>query len=207
MTECPAVGERVVVSAREGVGLRLAASQRFEIVDVEGGQCGDLFAFRADDVGEYASAEHTRVHVNRLFPKPGERFVTNLRRPILLFEEDRTPGRHDMLVAACDPARFAELGVEGWHPSCQENLQLAMAELGHEHLEVPQPINLFTNIGLRPDRELEWLPALTEPGDSVIMRAEMDCYIVLSSCPQDILAINNKRPTALAIELLPDGRL
>ena len=34
------------------------------------------------------------------------------------------------------------------------------------------------------------------------LRAEMDCLIVVSACPQDIVAINNQDPTAIAIELL-----
>jgi uncharacterized protein YcgI (DUF1989 family) len=200
--EAGEVKERVVVPAREGRGVRIEAGQSFRVVDEEGRQCGDLFAFNADDVDEYASAEHTRVHVNRLFPRPGEHFVTNKRRPILLFESDDTPGVHDMLIAACDPARFAGLGVNGWHASCQENLQQVMADLGHARVEVPQPINLFTNVRLTPELELEWLPALTEPGDSVTFRAELDCHIVVSACPQDIVEINDRQPGPLAIELL-----
>lgn len=198
-----AIEKRIVVPARGGAGVELDAGRRFRVVDIEGRQCGDLFAFNRDDVGEYASAEHTRVHVNGLFPRPGEHFVTNSRRPILRFEEDSTPGEHDMLVAACDPTRFEGLGVNGWHASCQENLERAMADFGFDRVEIPQPINLFTNIGLTPERELEWLPARTAPGDHVVFRTEMPCYVVLSACPQDVVAINDGHPTRLAIDLLP----
>jgi uncharacterized protein len=194
--------ERIVIPAREGRGTRLHAGDRFRCIDLEGHQCGDLFAFCSDDVSEYASAEHTRVYLNRLFPRPGEVFVTNRRRPILTFEEDLTPGKHDMLVAACDPTRFQLLGVHGWHPSCQENMQKVMAEFGQPHVEVPQPINIFTNIPISNDGTLDWQPALTEPGDSITLRAELDCYVVLTACAQDILPINDKNPTALALEVL-----
>lgn len=190
------------VPAREGRGVRVAAGTRFRVIDLEGRQAVDLFAFRIDDVAEFASAEHTRVHVNRLFPRPGEHFVTNRRRPILFFERDDSPGVHDMLVAACDPTRYRGLGVEGWHASCQENLQRAMAELGVERIEIPQPINLFTNIPVAPEGSISWLPALSEPGDSVTMRAECDCIIVVSACPQDIMAINDNKPTPIGLELL-----
>ncbi len=105
------VERRVVVPPREGRAVRLPRGRRFRVVDLEGHQCGDLFAYVASDVGEYASAEHTRVHVDRLFPRPGEHFVTNRRRPILAFEADDSPGVHDMLIAACDPARYEGLGV------------------------------------------------------------------------------------------------
>jgi len=193
---------RIDVPAREGRGVRVAARQRFRVIDVEGGQVADTFAFRADDVSEYHSAEHTRAYVSRLFPRLGEHFVTNHRRPILTLEDDASPGVHDMLCAACDPERYTGLGVQGWHASCQENLRRAMAELGFDRVEVPQPINLFMNIPVREGGELGWEPAPTRPGDSVTLRAEMDCLVVVSACPQDIVAINNQDPTSIAIEVL-----
>jgi uncharacterized protein len=192
------------VPAREGRGVRVASGQRFRVIDVEGRQVADTFAFRADDISEYHSAEHTRAYVSRLFPRPGEHFVTNSRRPILLLEEDRTPGVHDMLCAACDPERYVGLGVDGWHPSCEENLERAMAELGHLSIEIPQPINLFMNIPVGADGELGWEPAPTKAGDSVTLRAEMDIIVVVSACPQDIVPINANHPTPVAIELLDD---
>jgi uncharacterized protein len=196
------VSETIRVPAREGRGARVAAGGRFRVVDPEGGQVGDLFAFCADDVSEHHSAEHTRVFVNRLFPLVGEQFVTNRRRPILTFEADDSPGVHDLLCAACDPARYQGLGVEGHHASCQDNLRTAMAALGHPDVEVPQPINLFMNIPVRADGTIGWEPALTRPGASVTFRAERDCLVVLSACPQDIVVINNRAPGPLQLELL-----
>ncbi|HZS93618.1 MAG TPA: urea carboxylase-associated family protein [Chloroflexota bacterium] len=202
------MAETIHIPAREGRGARISVGTRFRVVDPQGGQVGDLFAFNARDIREYASAEHTRVFNNRLFPRLGEHFVTNKRRPILLFEEDNSPGVHDMLCAACDPARFELLGVEGWHASCQENLRTVMAGFGHEYVEVPQPINLFMNIPVtmgtpnQEDGEIGWEPALTKAGDAVTMRAEMDCYIVVSACPQDIIVINENKPSPLEIQIL-----
>jgi hypothetical protein len=80
------------------------------VTDVAGGQVGDVFAFDAGDPGEYASAEHTRPAIRKLFPGPGDPVLTNRRRPILTVVEDTSPGRHDTLYAACDPARYAGLG-------------------------------------------------------------------------------------------------
>jgi uncharacterized protein YcgI (DUF1989 family) len=109
-----------------------------------------------------------------------------------------------MLVAACDPTRYQLLGVTGWHASCQENLQRVMSGFGKPEIKVPQPINLFTNITVRDDGTLDWQPALTRPGDAITFRAEIDCYVVLSACPQDIVPINDKNPTRMALEVL-DG--
>jgi uncharacterized protein len=195
-------GKEIHIPAREGRGVKLRAGQRFRCIDAEGQQCGDLFAFCLDDVREYQSAEHTRVWNNSLFPEVGEQFVTNRRRPILTFLEDKTPGKHDMLVAACDPIRFELLGCEGWHASCEENLEKVMAQFGHEDVEIPQPINIFTNIPLDEKGKLHQHAALTKAGDSITLRAELDSYVVLTACPQDVLPINGKDPTSLAIELI-----
>jgi uncharacterized protein len=196
-----ATATRLHIPAREGRALRLPAGSRFKITDLRGKQCCDLFAFDAQNVAEYASAEHTRVYNGNLFPRVGQPFVTPRRRPILLFEADHTPGKHDMLVAACNPSRYALLGVKEWHASCEENLLTSMRALGHA-VEVPQPINLFTNIPLTPQGELDWQPALTKPGDYVVLRAEMDVLVCASSCPQDIVAINDRNITDLELEVL-----
>jgi uncharacterized protein len=193
----------VLVPAREARAVTIETGRRFRVVDLEGGQVVDLFAFDAVDPGEYASAEHTRIWVNRLFPGVGEEFVTNRRRPILALEEDHSPGVHDMLCAACDPTRYELLGAKE-HASCQENLKRAMADLGHIGIEIPQPINLFMSVGVEPDGSLTWGPATTKAGDDVVFRTLLDCIVVASACPQDLNEINNYRPSSVGIELLTD---
>ena len=174
------------------------------MIDLEGRQVADMFAFNAEDVSEHHSAMHTRAAVDRLFPPVGEHFYTNRRRPILKLERDDSPAVHDMLIAPCDPERYEGLGVEGWHASCRENLEIAMRELGHDHICIPASVNLFMNIPVGEDGGLGWEPAPTRPGDSITLRAEMDAVVVVSACPQDIVPINDRNPTAVAIELLED---
>ncbi len=198
------MSDRIVVPAKEGRGIRLDAGTKFRCIDLEGRQCGDLFAFSVADVSEYASAEHTRAFNGRLFPKIGEPIVSNRRRPILTYMEDASPGRHDMLMAACDPTRYKLLGVEGWHASCQENLQKVMAGFGQDHIDVPQPINVFMDVPVGKDGTLEWTRGASKPGDSITFLAEQDCYIVLTACAQDILPVNDQNPTSMAIEVLGD---
>lgn len=197
-------GAFVLIPSREARAVRVARGSRFSVVDIEGGQVVDLFAFVAEDLDEHASAEHTRVALDRLFPRVGQAFFTNRRRPILRLDEDRSPGVHDMLCAACDPTRYRELGVAGWHASCQENLHRVMAEIGIETTATPQPINLFMNVEVEPGGSLVWGPALTRPGDHVVLRAELDSIVVASACPQDLNEINHHNPTPIGIELLDD---
>jgi uncharacterized protein YcgI (DUF1989 family) len=198
------ITETIHVGAREGRSVAVERGGLFRVVDSEGGQVADMFAFNAEDVSEHHSAMHTRAAVDRLFPRVGESFFTNRRRAILTLERDDSPAVHDMLIAPCDPERYQGLGVDGWHASCQENLKLTMSELGHEGICIPQSINLFMNIPVSDDGALRWEPAPTGAGDSITFRAAMDCIVVVSACPQDIVPINDCNPTAVAIDLLED---
>ena len=97
-------------------------------------------------------------------------------------------------MPACDPSRFALLGAQGWHASCQENLQKAMAALGHDDIEIPQPINLFMNIPVGLDASIGFERAQTKAGDSVTLRSELDVVVAVSACPQDMIPINSLEP-------------
>jgi len=195
----------VRVPAGEGRAVAVAASQHFRVVDVEGGQVGDLFVFAADDPAEFASAEHTRVAIQRLFPRPGDPVLTNRRRPILYAGQDSSPGRHDMLYAACDAARYALLGVTGPHRSCAGNLREAMAGQGLGVPAVPQPLNIFMDVRPEPGGELSSRPASSRPGDHVTFRAALDCIVVLSSCPMDIVPISSGGITPLELQVFEEA--
>ena len=51
----------VMVPTGAGRAVWVRHGEHLRIVDVEGGQVGDLFAFAAADPGEYLSASHTRA--------------------------------------------------------------------------------------------------------------------------------------------------
>ncbi|KAA6406570.1 MAG: hypothetical protein FRX48_09625 [Lasallia pustulata] len=159
---------------------------------------------------EYMSMPHTRARTQRLVPKPDDTLVSNLREPLLTLIEDTSPGIHDTLIAACDPQRYKGLGVEKWeeHGSCSENLVLALKELNEKAglkgaqavgadiivEKVPAPLNLFMNIPWNREGKLRYEGPAGDKGDSVTFRAERDVIVVMSACPQDILAINGGKP-------------
>ena len=136
--------------------------------------------------------EHARAWLDRITPRPGDALVTNRRRPILTLLEDSSPGVHDTFIAACDLYRYRTLGAEGYHDNCADNLRMAMKAVGARVREVPSPLNLWMNIPIAPDLSIDWLPPAAKPGDHVLLRAEMDCIVAFSACPQDIVPINGQ---------------
>jgi len=186
------------VAARRGKALPLQRGQIVRVINTFGQQVVDTWAFVRDDLREHMSMEHTRASLGRIAPRVGDGLVTNHRRPILTLVADTSPGVHDTLIAACDRFRYALLGCRDYHDNCTDNLAAALAELGLACSETPSPLNLFMNIPLSADGGLAFDPPVSRAGDYVDLRAEIDCVVAFSACPQDILPINGTAcaPTA-----------
>jgi len=106
------------------------------------------------------------------------------------------------ICAACNAERYALLGHVGPHASCEDNLRAVLLALGHDRIDVPQPVNLFENNPIRADGSLGIEPALSAAGDAVTLRAELDATIVVSACPQDITCLNGGTPSRILLETL-----
>jgi uncharacterized protein YcgI (DUF1989 family) len=196
------------VLPKSGAAIEIKAGDRLRIVTPRGRQAADFFAFNAGNLGEWLSPMHTWVTTRAVRPRAGDTFLSNLRRPMLDFEEDGAEGVHDMLIAACDQARYEEFGFKGPHPSCSENLRSAMGRLGHAVQFTPQPVNFFTNTAVGPDGALISPPNPVKPGAFVGLKARMNLICVVSSCPFDLQipgwTINAEEgPTELELEVRP----
>jgi uncharacterized protein YcgI (DUF1989 family) len=197
-------GKMIEIPARQGKALRLSRGQKVRVVNTKGQQVVDSWAFNAADLSEFMSMEHSRVAMGRINPGIGDTLVTNRRRPILTLIEDTSGGIHDTLFAACDRWRYELLGCEGYHDNCTDNLAAAMQEIGLAAPETPAPLNLFMNIPVVDGNRVEARPPVSTPGSYVTLRAEMDCVMAFSACPQDMIPINGlaMHPTEAHVEIL-----
>jgi uncharacterized protein len=194
----------IEIPARKGKAVRLRKGQRIKVINTKGQQVVDTWAFNADDLREFMSMEHSRVAIGRIIPAIGDALITNRRRPILSLLEDTSGGIHDTLFAACDRWRYELLGCTGYHDNCTDNLAAGLALLGLTPPETPAPLNLFMNIPVVDGNRVEVRPPVSRPGSYVTLRAEMDCVVAFSACPQDMLAVNGlgMRPTEAHFELM-----
>jgi uncharacterized protein YcgI (DUF1989 family) len=194
----------LTIPARRGKAVFLKQGQHVRVINTHGQQVIDTWAFNSADLTECMSMEHTRVALGGIMVHVGAHLVTNQRRPILHLVEDTYPGVHDTLIAACDRYRYALLGCPTYHDNCTDNLAAALVELGLVAPETPCPWNLFMNIPVRPDGSLSFEPPVCKAGDLVLLRAEMDCVLAFSACPQDIVPINGVActPTEAHLALL-----
>ncbi|MEC9279629.1 MAG: urea carboxylase-associated family protein [Chloroflexota bacterium] len=199
----------VTIPARGGKAVFLEAGQRIRVINTHGQQVVDTWAFNRADLEEFMSMEHSRTFLSRIMARVGDSMATNRRRPILTLVEDTTiegdtAGIHDTLLAACDRYRYELLGCEGYHDNCTDNLAATLAELGLTPPETPSPWNLFMNIPVAADGSVAFVAPVSKPGDYVTLRAEMDCVVAFSACPQDVVPINgvNCTPTEAHFQVL-----
>jgi uncharacterized protein YcgI (DUF1989 family) len=184
-----------LIPARHGVAARLDAGKTVSVVNTHGKQVVDTWAFNARDASEFMSMEHSRAAMLRLIPRVGDTLTTNRRRAILTLVADTTPGLHDTLIAACDAHRYRQLGAVGHHDNCAQNLALALKAAGLPSAVTPSPLNLFMNVPVTDRGELSFQSPVSEAGQYVTLRAEMDLVIVFSACPQDMVPVNDMTPT------------
>jgi len=81
--------EVIIQGSHSGV-IKVKAGETLSVINLEGSQVADLWAFTDHPSDEFLSAEHTRSCLNKLVPKLGDSVYSNLRHP-LLFDETPSP--------------------------------------------------------------------------------------------------------------------
>ncbi len=188
----PERGKRYLIPARQGRAVRMSKGQHLKVINTHGTQVCDLWAFHTHDLQEFLSMEHVRTRLSSITIRVGDPLVTNHRRPILALVEDTSPGIHDTLIASCDIYRYQTLGVEEYHDNCTDNLRMAMQAIQLRISEVPSPLNLWMNTPIAADGTVAWLPTVSKAGDYIVLQSELECVVVMSACPQDLIPVNGK---------------
>lgn len=156
----------------------------------------DTWALNPSQLAEHLSMSHTRTAMLKTAPSVGDTLLSNHRNAMLtIMADDSPPGTHDTLIAACDAHRYRQLGADG-HLNCSDNFQTSLRAVGIAASSVPPTPdlwNIFMNNPcqedhhLTPGRELLLEAPRGKKGACVELRAEMDLWVVMSSCRQDML--------------------
>jgi uncharacterized protein len=188
------------IPAGGGVALEVAAGEVFRIEDLEGRQACDLVAFVADDRWDRLSVALTRTLKRSTRLSAGDLLRSNRGTPMLTILED-SRSTNDALFASCNrwlyENHFGQLRRRG----CFELLREALSPYGVSDEMIPDPFNLFTHSAVI-DGQMTFLQPLTRAGDQVELRAECDCLLGLTSCPEDISVVNDRRITPIGFRRL-----
>jgi urea carboxylase-associated protein 1 len=177
--------EDTVVPARAPWSARIARGNMLRLIDLEGQQAIDFLCFSAVDPAERYDAANTIKTQGNIFVGEGTILRSSLARPMMTVVMD-TCGRHDTIFGCCsfevDRIRYGKTNAE----CCRRNFEREMArrEIGSEHIVAN--VNFFMYVPVGGDGGAGIVRPLSQPGDYVDLRAEMDLIAVLSNCPEEL---------------------
>lgn len=173
------------IPPQNGVGFCLKRGAYLKVTDVFGEQVADLICYAANDRREWLSSGRTIDYNETIYQTTGHTLYSNRSHPMLRIVEDRV-GRHDFLLTPCSLAMFHVVsGRDEYHPSCQENLEKALAPYGVAPDNIPTTFNIFMNVGVGLNGALTIDPPRSKRGDFIVFEALMDLVVGLTACSDE----------------------
>ena len=112
-----------------------------------------------------------------------------------------TVGVHDIVFCPCHSFVYEHVFGVGPRNGCFENLAAALAAAGISSDDLPDPVNIFMNTGIRENGELYVAATPSKQGDFIELTAEMDCLVAVSACADDVTDCNNGTCTRIALHV------
>jgi uncharacterized protein YcgI (DUF1989 family) len=203
------------LAPKSGLALQVRLGQFLRITDLEGKKVVDMVVFNSDDLREKLSTAYSRTRYIPDTPQPyyprdnvqeGDWLMSTLCRPMftIVKETPRPKGVHSTHVRMCNRFFYEVFGT-GAKDGCFEILSAAGAPYGILPQDLPDSFDLFMNY---PHDCSKGHFAMREPvskaGDYVEFRAEMNCLVVLSNCPDTLSGCNGGEGTPILVEVYED---
>lgn len=201
-----------VILPRSGKGFSVDKGQIFRIVELEGGQIGDVWFLNRDDPKEHLMSHTTFLHEGA-YPKKFSQFWSCMPHvrvmATMLREHSGNPelpenfNNHVVLGGHCTTRQWETLNGPGDWNSCHANGMQAVAPfgLGEEHI-LHDNFMVFQPSFIRPDGSGDSMPSQAEPGDYVEFVADMNLIVAVSACPVGDYAVPMTQPENITARAL-----
>lgn len=168
-----------------GTGFLMKKGSYLKIIDPAGEQVSDLYSAAASNVADGFSAGRTMDYNDTLFLTTGNSLYGHSGVKHLEIIED-TCGRHDVLVTPCSLQMFQMMNKDvHYHPSCHENLQLALKSFGISALQITSTFNVFMNVTVDPRGRIKVEKPMSKANDYIVFKACQDLVIGLTACSDE----------------------
>lgn len=158
------------------------------VTDPRGGACGALSFYNPRDLSERYNMPDTLKGQHTAILTKGHALYSDMGRILLSILEDSF-GAHDpisgLLTQEELEQRFGHRPYQkfrnDWH---QSGLSQMWTEIGKYALDIrdlSSVVNLFGAVTVSEKGELKWDPSRIKPGNSILLRAEMDTLVVLAA--------------------------
>ena len=191
-----------VVAKNSGAAFEVKLGQRLRVA---GKSIVDFVAFNLRELTERFDQARTKTNQVKIFISTGDILYSKRNNPMLTIVADTfTEGRHDLQKGMCSRKRF-EMVAEGKSKrvfaegfdinpkkveeipdhGCWENLSNAVKAWDIAPDDVPSPFNIFQCMRIDPETGVLY-DTMIRPKDEahVDFRAEMDCLVAVSACPE-----------------------
>jgi uncharacterized protein YcgI (DUF1989 family) len=161
----------------------------------------DFVVFDAHDLRHRFDQARTKTNQNTLFVSTGHVLYSKSNEVMMTITEDTFEGTHDMQKGMCSRSvhelafrkglmRESYLRDISWDElpdhGCWENLSRTLEPYGVPREDIPSPLNIFQHMSIDAVTGHMTNNRLRPPdgeGAYVTFRAEMDCLVALSACP------------------------
>ncbi len=197
-----AILESITVPKNSGRAFVVKKGQRIRIA---GRSIVDFVAFNLHDLRERFDQARTKTNQVKIFISTGDQLISKLNNPLLTIVEDTfKEGKHDLQKGMCSRKRF-ELVAKGLakrefaegvdlNPKtpedipdhgCWENLSEGLKPWNIAPEDIPSPFNIFQTMRIDPETGKMFDTQIRpDPEAHVDFRAEMDCLVGVSACPE-----------------------
>lgn len=195
-----------VIPAKGHWAHEMDAGELLRLEDLEGRQAIDLICYARHNLAEKFWAAHTAKLNETIYVSTGHVLYSDMANPMMTIVADSV-GVNDVICGSCSAALDeVRYGPDKAVPGCMDNFEAAIEPWGLTRADVPMCFNIFLDYPVREagkvamDRE-----APSEPGDSIVLRAEMDLLVAISNCPQENNPCTGFNPSPIRATIFPAG--
>lgn len=194
------VVREVIVPAREYLSLEVKKGQVLRLIDIEGQQVIDLFAFNLNDLQERSSAWATRGINEKWRIMEGHSIFSQRCNKMYTIIDDKV-GKNVLDGGFCtEEINYARYGIKGTR-NCRDNFIMAVAPYGLTTKDIQEDGNatFFMNLAPAPDGAYVIGEPIKQPGRYIDLLADVDLLVAISNCPQEHNPCNAFHPTPVKI--------
>lgn len=194
-----AVGENII---RNNTGMAFIV-KKGRIIRVAGESTADFVVFNLNDVNERFDQARTKVDQGKIYVSTGDALISKLNNVMMTIVEDTYEGAHDLQKGMCSTSFYEKWGdkifeIYGatWKKlgrkreaapdhGCWENLTAALRPWNVRPEDIPSPLNIFQTMVINAKTgAMRYATIRPVPGTHMDLRAEMDCLVGISACPE-----------------------
>ncbi len=174
-----------------------------QVLRVVGESTADFVVFNLRNVKERFDQARTKVDQGKIYVTTGDALISKYNNVMMTIVKDTYQGTHDMEKGMCSTSFYKKWGDKifaiygatwkklgrkrGAAPKhgCWENLAGALKPWKIPKEDIPSPLNIFQTMVINAKTgTMRYAMTRPKPGTHMDLRAEMDCLVGISACPE-----------------------